>query len=220
MRIDSELTDVARSGGFFAIRTDESLNGWRPIVECYADGFSDLIASTAQNMGSSDLRVAASLVQFSLASRLWSPAMACAVTHGVVPDFARLHRGDEFAELLLHEPSGVRLDNETDIVAALYGAVVERHLEPFAAGLRVKLASGLLYGNAASAMVAATRALYNIKPEHRDKSTRVARLLLDRLQFKGTGTVKYNLAFRRHSCCLYYRIADGAKCGDCGLSRK
>lgn len=216
--VDAELAEVARYGGFFAIAIGDPVDGWQPISDCYRDGFSDLISATAKGDGTSDLRVAASLVQFSVASRLWSPAIACAVSHDVVPDFTEVYRAENSAALLLATPAGVRVDSESDAAAALYEAVVERHLEPLAAGLRVKVAPGLLYGNASSAMVAATRALYMLAPSLRDKATRVAQALLDHSKLAGTGTVKYNLAFRRRSCCLYYRVADGAKCGDCGLA--
>jgi len=216
--IDTELTEVARYGGFFAIPFGEPPDGWRLTSDCYRDGFSDLVAATANRNRTNDLRVAASLVQFSIASRLWSPAIACAVIHDVVPDFAEVYRAVNSAELLLARPAGVRVETEVDSAAALYEAVVVRHLEPLAAGLRVKVASGLLYGNTASAMVAATRALYALEPGLRDKATRVARALLAHRKLAGTGTVKYNLAFRRRSCCLYYRVADGATCGDCGLA--
>ncbi|ULE35113.1 (2Fe-2S)-binding protein [Mycobacterium sp. IDR2000157661] len=220
MRIDTALADTARYGGFFAIRTGAAGDNWRPITDCYADGFTDLITMTAQRNGSTEPRVAASLVQFSLASRLWSPVLACALIHGVVPDLIDLHRAEDSAELLVGQPTGALVDDESKLAAALFTTVVIGHLEPFAAGLRVKLAPGLLYGNAASAMVAATRALYGIRPDLRDSATRLARSLLEIPVLAGTGTVKYNLAFRRHSCCLYYRIADGAKCSDCGLVKR
>jgi hypothetical protein len=104
--------------------------------------------------------------------------------------------------------------------ASLYEVVVTRNLEPLAKGLLVKVAPGLLYGNIASALVAATRALYALQPGLRDRATKLARGLLETRRLAGTGTVKYNLAFRRRSCCLYYRVADGSKCGDCGLARR
>ena len=217
MRIDAELADVARYGGFFAIGAGEAGRGWRPISHCHADGFADLLERTARRYGTADLRVAASQVQFSVASRLWSPAIACAVTHGVVPDFTDLYRADGSAELLLHAPGGVAADSEEEMVAQLYESVVERQLAPLAAGLRVKIATGLLDGNAASAMVAATRAWYGVRPQVRDRATRVARALLTTGRLNNTGTVKGNLAFRRRSCCLYYRVPGGSKCGDCGI---
>ncbi len=149
-------------------------------------------------------------------------AIACAVSHGIVPDFIGLHRADGSADLLLPAPTGgVRVDSEQQLVQALYEAAVQRNLEPFADGLGgVKLAPGLLYGNAASAMVAATHSLYGMRPDLRDHATRVARALLQTGKLADTGTVKGNLAFRRRSCCLYYRIADGSKCADCGLVKR
>jgi FhuF 2Fe-2S C-terminal domain len=219
MRIIDQLTEIAGYGGFFAIALGGQAGEWQPIARSYADGCTDLIGVTAEQYGTRDRRVAASLVQFSLASRLWSPAIACAVVHGVVPDFNGLEIAQDSAELRLPNPTGVRIDGQERLAAVLYEVVVERNLEPLAAGLGVKLASGLLYGNIASAMVAATRALYAAERNVRDEATRLARSLLETGKLARTGTVKYNLAFRRRSCCLYYRIADGAKCGDCGLIR-
>jgi len=213
MRIADQLADVGRLGGFFAIGLGPGFDGWRPVSDCYADGFADLLERTAARNG--DRRVSASLVQMGHATRLWSPALACAVIHGVAPDFADLRRAPDTADLAVPEPTGTPLSS--DRAQTLYRVVVERHLEPLAAALPVRLASGLLYGNITSAMVGAARALYMIRPSLRDDATRLARELLATGRLAGTGTVSGNLAFRRRSCCLYYRIADGAKCGDCAL---
>ncbi|MGE2722027.1 (2Fe-2S)-binding protein [Mycolicibacterium celeriflavum] len=215
MRIDGVLDDIARYGGFFAISHGSADRGWRPVEACYADGYADLIEKTAVRYRTTDRRVAASLVQMSHASRLWSPVLACSVAHKVVPDLTGLKRADDSAELRLPVPEGNPLPaNQPE---SLYRIVVQEHLEPLAAGLRVKVAPGLLYGNIASALVAATRALYSIRPGFRDEATRLARELLQTGKLAGTGTVKHNLAFRRRSCCLYYRVADGSKCADCAL---
>lgn len=215
VRIDGELDDIARYGGFFAISHGSAGPGWRPVSACYADGYRDLIDTTAARYRTRDRRVAASLVQMSHASRLWSPVLACAVAHKVVPDLTGLQRADDGAELRLPVPEGNSLP--ANPAESLYRIVVQDHLEVLAEGLRVKVATGLLYGNAASALVAATRALYSVRPELRDEATRLARQLLQTGRLAGTGIVKHNLAFRRNSCCLYYRIADGAKCADCAL---
>jgi hypothetical protein len=218
LEIGTELASVGAYGGFFEIALGSGDDGyWRPITAVYSDGCADLIAATARNYRTSDLRIAASLVQMSLASRLWSPALACALRFGVVPDFTDLQRAENSADLRLPNPTGERIDDEDRLAASLYDVIVQRNLEPLAAGLRVKIAPGLLYGNIASAMVAATRALYTLQPNLRDRATKLARALLETQRLAGTGTVKYNLAFRRRSCCLYYRVADGATCGDCAL---
>nr|WP_090279726.1 (2Fe-2S)-binding protein [Mycolicibacterium komanii] len=217
MRIDGELDDIARYGGFFAISHGSAGAGWRPVQSCYADGYEDLIEKTAVRYRTADRRVAASLVQMSHASRLWSPVLACAVTHRVLPDLTGLRRAEDGAELRLPVPEGNPLP--ANPAGSLYRIVVQDHLEPLAAGLRVKVAPGLLYGNIASALVAATRALYSGRPELRDEATRLARELLQTGKLAETGTIKHNLAFRRSSCCLYYRVADGSKCADCALLR-
>lgn len=218
MRIDAELTEIAGFGGFFAIAHGVGGQGWRPIERCYAEGYADLIEATAARYRTTDLRVSASTVQLSHASRLWSPVLACAVVHGMVPVLDGLQRADDSPALRLPTPEGVRLRG--DWAETLYRVVVEEQLEPFADGLRVKVAPGLLYGNIASALVAAARALYSVEPQLRDDATRLARSLLQTGRLTGTGTVKHNLAFRRRSCCLYYRVADGAKCFDCGLVKR
>lgn len=215
MRIDSQLTEIARFGGFFAIEHGPAEPGWRPVTACYTDGYQDLIEATAARYRTGDLRIGASTVQLSHASRLWSPVLACALEHGVVPDLTGLQRAPDSPALRIPVPEGEML--EGDRVATLYRIVVEEHLERLADGLRVKVAPGLLYGNIASALVAATRALYSVRPPLRDAATVLARSLLGTGKLTGTGTVKHNLAFRRRSCCLYYRVSDGNKCGDCAL---
>lgn len=216
VRIDGALDDIARYGGFFAISHGSTGPGWLPVSVCYADGYQDLIDATTVRYRTRDRRVAASLVQMSHASRLWSPVLACAVAHGVVPDLEGLHRASDSAELRLVVPEGIHPTG--NLSAVLYRIVVQDHLEALAQRLRVKVATGLLYGNIASALVAATRALYSVRPELRDGATRLARELLQTGRLAGTGSVKHNLAFRRSSCCLYYRVGDGAKCSDCALT--
>ncbi|OBB73407.1 (2Fe-2S)-binding protein [Mycobacterium sp. 852014-52144_SCH5372336] len=215
MRIDAQLTEITRFGGFFAIAHGGAEAGWRPVNACYTDGYQDLIEVTAKRYRTSDLRISASAVQLSHASRLWSPVLACAVTYGVVPDLTSLQRAEDSPALRVPAPEGAQIVGDPS--AALYRIVVEEHLERLADGLRVKVAPGLLYGNIASALVAATRALYSVRPQLRDSATALARSLLETGRLTGTGTVKYNLAFRRRSCCLYYRVSDGSKCGDCAL---
>ncbi|KUI41256.1 iron reductase [Mycobacterium sp. IS-1590] len=215
MRIDGHLAEIARFGGFFAIAHGPAEPGWRAVTDHYADGYQDLIEATAARYRTSDLRISASAVQLSHASRLWSPVLACALAHGVVPDLTGLQRAPDSPALRLPVPEGDRLNGDRS--AMLYRIVVEDHLERMADGLRVKVAPGLLYGNIASALVAATRALYSVRPPLRDSATVLARSLLATGKLAGTGTVKHNLAFRRRSCCLYYRVSDGSKCGDCAL---
>jgi hypothetical protein len=185
----------------------------------YANGCADLIDQTVNRYNTTDLRIGASLVQFSHASRLWSPVLACALGHGVVPDLAGLERADNGARLRLPDPIGEPVDRDRPPPDLLYRIVVQQHLEPLAAGLRVKMAAGLLFGNAASALVEASRALQLARPDLREPATALTESLLATGKLDKAGVLTGpDLTFRRRSCCLYYRTPAGSKCSDCALA--
>ncbi|OIN80626.1 (2Fe-2S)-binding protein [Mycobacterium malmoense] len=216
MDISAELAETSSYGGFFAIAVGGEAAGWHPVGQSYADGFADLVDATARRYHTTDLRIAASLVHLGHATRLWSPMLACALGHGVVPDLKDLQRADGGAQLRLPEPVGGPLDSPAPDV--LYRIVVRQHMEPLAAGLRVKLAPGLLAGNIASALVGASRALLTARPDLRRPIVEVTDSLLDTGALAGSGVITGpNLGFRRRSCCLFYRLPDGGTCGDCPL---
>jgi hypothetical protein len=216
--IGPQYAEIASYGGFFAMGIGDA-GSWPPLMDCHADGHDDLVTATAHRYGTADRRVAASLVQFSVASRLWSPAIACALALGVVPDLSDLRRAPDSAELRWPEATGTPIEDSGQSAALLYDVVVRGHLEPLAAGLRVKVASGLLYGNAASALVAATAALVVAQPRLRDAATRLMHTLLDLDKLRRAGEFSGpGLTFRRRSCCLFYRTAAGSTCADCGIT--
>ena len=134
MNISVELSQVSAYGGFFALTVGGDAAGWHPVGQSYADGFLDLIEATVQRYGTTELRVGASLVHLGHAARLWSPVLACAVGHGVIPDLAHLQRADDGAQLRMPEPIGEHL-TEPPSPELLYRVVVHDHLEPLAAGL-------------------------------------------------------------------------------------
>ncbi|GAA1546950.1 (2Fe-2S)-binding protein [Actinomadura kijaniata] len=214
---EAALADVAGLGGFFAVTVGGDGAGWHPVGESYARGLADLVAERHARYGAEE-RVAASIAQLGHAARLWSPVLACALAHGIVLDLAGLERADDGPRLRLPvargRPVGERL------VEDLYELVVVRHLEALAAGLRVKVASGLLHGNAASALAEAGRALARARPWLRADAARLVGGLLETGRLAGAGRLTGpGLGFRRRSCCLYYRAPGGEKCGDCGLAR-
>ena len=218
MNISAALAEIASYGEFFTITVGGTDTGWQSVGQVYANGSADLIDETVSRYNTTDLRIGASLVQFSHASRLWSPVLACALGYGMIPDLAGLQRADDGARLRLPDPVGAPVDRDHPPPDLLYRIVVQQHLEPLAAGLRVKMAAGLLFGNAASALVEASRALQEARPDLREPATRLTESLLatGRLDRAGVLTGP-NLAFRRRSCCLYYRTPAGSKCSDCGL---
>lgn len=213
--ISTELAEVASYGGFFALTVGGEPTGWHPVAKSYADGFAELVGATTARYRSTELRVGASLVHLGHAARLWSPVLACVLAHGVLPDLTGLQRADDDARLRLPEPTGERVAPSPEL---LYRVVVREHMERLAAGLRVDLALGLLYGNIASALVGTSRMLLAARPDLREPTTRLTRELLDTGRLAGTGVVTSpGLGFRRNSCCLFYRIPGGGKCGDCPL---
>ena len=215
MNISAELSEISSYGGFFALTVGGDAAGWHPVGRSYADGCADLVDATVRRYRTSELRIGASLVHLGHAARLWSPVLACVLAHGVVPDLTGLQRADDGAELRLPEPVGEPVASPT--AELLYRVVVQQHMEPLAAGLRVKLAPGLLSGNIASALVGASRALLDVRPDLREPIVGITNALLGTGDLAGTGVIAGDLAFRRHSCCLFYRLPNGGKCGDCPL---
>lgn len=217
VNIAGAIADVATCGGFFAITVGGNPAGWVPVHRCYRAGCADLVEATATRCETTDLRVGASLVQFSHASRLWSPVLATALAHGVVPDLADIQRRDTGTELRLPAPVGRQLDDGRPLAQQLYRLVIEDHLEPLVAGLRVKAAPRLLYGNAAAALVGAANQLAAARPQLRSAAISVTESLLAMGDLAGTGALTA-LQFQRRSCCLYYRVPAGSYCGDCALA--
>jgi hypothetical protein len=216
MDISAQLADIASYRGFFAVTVGGDAAGWHPVEQSYADGCADLIDATVRRYHTADLRIGASLVHLGHAARLWSPVLACALAHGVIPGLGDLQLADDGAQLRIPEPVGQAVSSPP--VDLLYRVVVQQHLEPLAAGLRVKMAPALLYGNIASALVGASSALLSARPDLRRPITRITNSLLDTGGLAGSGEITgVDLTFRRRSCCLFYRTPVGSKCGDCAL---
>ncbi|MFF3597008.1 (2Fe-2S)-binding protein [Kitasatospora indigofera] len=249
---------LAAVGPYFEILTGtpgqpDRTAGLRPLRELYATGpgsvLAERIPAVAERLGTAELRVAASILQLGLASRLWSVALGAAALGGTTVD---LH--PDRAEALLppqgplllrlpppdgeRERGGVRPGErpgpatgaparQQPSAALLYRAVVTENLVPLAAAVRavVPVSEGLLRGNAASALAGALRVLHGWAAARRPEAARTARRLADDLlglgPLAGTGTLTCAgpaavPAFRRTSCCLYYRIGPRAGiCGDC-----
>lgn len=228
--LDSGLAALAPLGGFFLLRADGP--GGRPLptlADAYRDVSSDVyrhpmtfrVRKVADSLRAPEPRVAASIAQQGLAARLWSVALGCAVRYDRLPDLApRLLRWDPDAgapdDLWLTEVRPRPADP-----ASVADAVVAGHLEPLADALRARyrIAPGLLWGNAGSALAGAARQLSRWARAHGSPDTAArTRALTEELlahpRLAGTGTLT-GTRFRRRSCCLYYRVPGGGVCGDC-----
>ncbi|MFF4894818.1 (2Fe-2S)-binding protein [Streptomyces sp. NPDC001068] len=238
--LDPDLAALRPLGGFFVLRTLRSAAGdteaarikelsslgkayKKDTSDVYRDVLTFRVGLVADRLRTREPRVAASIAQQGLAARLWSVTLGCAVRYGRLPDLdPRLLRWDAGAgapdDLWLTEvralPGGAGPDTLAD-------AVVGGHLEPLAAALRDRygVAAGLLWGNAGSALAGAGRELERwALAGGRTEAVGRTRALVDALfahPLLSTTGVRTGPAYRRRSCCLYYRVPGGGVCGDC-----
>ena len=210
----SALAAAAAAGLFFRLEVVDpsAAPGWR----APAEDLSGLTARTAGQLGTRELRVAASILHLGLAARLWSPVLGCGLLAGIVPELGALviNPGPP-VRAGITRLAGRRAAGPAEL-AALAGAEVSRALAALALGAPIP--AGLSRGNSASAMAGALGVLVGAQP----RLSALARDLADRLlrteSLAGAGDFTDDeLSFRRRSCCLYYRIPGGGLCGDCCL---
>ncbi|MEV4558443.1 (2Fe-2S)-binding protein [Kitasatospora sp. NPDC049285] len=207
-------------GPYFAVRTDPPPAAARPLRELSAaDGpLAARIAEVGRILRTREPRVAASTAHLGLAARLWSVGLGVAALTGRTPalDAARFTLPPQGPlDLWLSEPAGP----EPATADTLAAAVLDAHLTPLAEAVRTvaPVAPGLLAGNTASALVGTARQLTALPV-----AAVLARQLLSHPALAPTGTLTppgRPLAFRRTSCCLYYRTPAGGLCGDCVFTR-
>jgi hypothetical protein len=232
--LDQDLAALGPLGGFFVLRTGGAPHTPLPtLAHAYENRSSDVygnaitfrVEKVADVLRAPELRIAASVAQQGLAARLWSVMLGCAAVYGSVPDLdpRLLHwdpDGSAPDDLWLSEVRPLPADAVTIADAILHG-----HLAPLATTLRARyrIAPGLLRGNAASALAGAARQLDAWASLHgrTEAATRTRALTAELLAhplLSDTGTLT-GTAFRRRSCCLYYRVPGGGVCGDCCFTR-
>jgi hypothetical protein len=218
--VRAALADAARAGLYFVLGVGGPPAA-RPAHQVYRDSFPGLIAGTAAQLGTAETRVAASTFQLSYAARLWSPVLASALRSGVLPDLAglRIAVTPALRLSLPDPPPGWQATEPAEQAALAYRTVMTTHLEPLAARFPVKIAPGLLDGNAAAALTGALRVLTATHPGLVAPARALADALLSTGRLAGTLTpAGPGLEFTRRSCCLYYRVPGGGLCGDCPLT--
>ncbi|MFF2081261.1 (2Fe-2S)-binding protein [Kitasatospora sp. NPDC058162] len=230
MQPGPDYARLAALGPYFALDTAPTgppPPGFRPLPELYGTGPDSPLAArirvVAQRLGTAELRVAASILHLGLAARFWSVGIGSAVLLGTVPTLERawVRIPDQGPIDLWSPPEPVRPE-PGELVDQLHHAVLIGQLEPLAAAVRaaVPLSARLLRGNAASALAGTLRVL---SAQASLPAGELVTQLLDRPPLAGSGTLHTGprgAAFRRTSCCLYYRIGPGAGlCGDCCFTR-
>ncbi|MFI8455070.1 (2Fe-2S)-binding protein [Kitasatospora sp. NPDC085464] len=216
---------LAAVGPYFALDTSSGPppGGFRPLPELYGTGpdapLADRLRVVARRLGTDEPRVAASILHLGLAARFWSVGLGSAVLLGTVPtlEHAWVRIPDQGPLDLWTPPEPARPEAGT-LADRLHAAVLTGQLDPLAAAVRAAapLSPRLLLGNAASALAGTLRVL---DPHAPGAARALVAELLDRPPLAGTGTLRSGprgTAFRRNSCCLYYRVGPGAGlCGDC-----
>lgn len=219
--VAAALADVARVGPYFAVDTGREVAEhplWRPFTSLLGPALADQVATARVRLGTGEPRVAASLLFQGIAGRLWSPVIAVAAVHGLVPDLdpaATFWRAASPGPVLLAVPAAGATGAGA---ASVHRVVIERHLGPLTDAVRAvtPVAAGLLWGNAASALAGALGVLARARPEAAEPGRRLVEELLGMPPLRGSGTLGPS-GFRRRSCCLYYRVPGGGLCGDCVL---
>jgi FhuF-like iron-sulfur protein len=220
-RMDEVFAHVARVGPYFAVRTDPAVAGhplWRPFGELCGAALPGQIGAVRGLLRTTEPRVAASILFQGIAGRLWSPVLAAAAGHRVVPD---LNPDDTYwraaspGPVLLAAPGAGALPGGAGEMDRVING---RFLGPLvsAVGSVTPVAEALLWGNAASALAGALTVLAAARPRQAAAAGRLVEDLLATPPLAGTGTLGPE-GFRRYSCCLYYRVPGGGKCGDCAL---
>ncbi|GHH69101.1 hypothetical protein GCM10017673_19050 [Streptosporangium violaceochromogenes] len=230
------MADVSAISGYFQLGVgvgagdDLAESGWRPFTDLFAgpEPLRRRIADVAGRLDTGETRVAASILFQGLAARLWSPVVGAAVAHDLLVglDAARLHwRPATGGPLPLRAAhlTGRHVLDPGRVAGPLYRNVVVELLEPLAraVGGIVRIAPGLLWGNAASALAGAVRAVALERPGLAGRAVALGRGLLATGVLRDTGELAEPAPgqpfFVRRSCCLYYRLPGGGKCGDCAL---
>ena len=228
--LDQVIADVSEIGGYFHLYTADAPPGpWRPLSRLLTDtgAMADRIAVTTERLGTPEPRVAASVLHLGIAARLWSPVLGSAVVHRVLLDWTAdgLEGKDTPGgplPLRLPAPSGQPVPDLSQVAEPLYRAVsaLLEQLADLILG-QVKIAPRLLWGNAASALGGTVRALARERPEYAADALALGDRILGLGYLRGAGgfaePAPGRLFFTRTSCCLYYRIPGGGKCGDCVL---
>ncbi|MEU1799983.1 (2Fe-2S)-binding protein [Streptomyces sp. NPDC019937] len=232
---------AAEVGPFFALRTgsgDPAAEGYERIgAACRLTGggaaappLRGRVEAVAASLGTDEPRVAASLAFQGLAARVWSLALGPAALSGAVYDLrpdrlwwnpARTAPDD------LWWPGTPPVKGEPGGLAGQLADSAYAHLTPLhhAVSRAYRVPDRLLWGNAASALVGSLRVLHDWcrargLDEAGERAVAVARAQFAYPPLRGTGQLTTAPpAFRRRSCCLYYRVPGGGLCGDCVLRR-
>ncbi|MEV7471136.1 (2Fe-2S)-binding protein [Streptomyces kronopolitis] len=229
MTIDT-LAQISAIGPYFKVSSGPRSDTARfsPLSELHGDqgALEASVTAMGKRLGTDQRRVSASTLHIGTAARLWSLALAATALTGEVPDLApeRLWwRATASGPIDLWLPELPAVSRGHDLPDALYESIVVRHLRPLDEALRrhIGLSPKVLQGNATSALMGAVRTMNRRAPHAPHPPLPLATALLEREPLASAGTLALApLNYRRHNCCLYYRVPDSGYCDECVLHRR
>lgn len=236
------LDDLTALGPFFAVSTHppgaRPVQPWRPVSEltvpsaALADRIAWVRAALAAQGGLDvtevEPRIAASAVHLGMAARLTAPALGATVLGCPVdmhPDGLWWQEGPG-GPVPLSVPAPPRDSGSAGREVGSVGQewsrlLVDKLLAPVTEAIAtlVPLSARVVWGNVASAVNSAAVQVARQRSDLAPAAWQAADLLFASPRLH-TEPHPPGLAFRRSSCCLFYRLAPGpqlAVCGDCVL---
>jgi ferric iron reductase protein FhuF len=233
--VSQALRDAATLGPFFTIWLPGQAPAdidWHPFaVLSEADGVAALagrITALGRYLATDEPRPVASILHLGAASAICAPLLATAAAAGTVPPLQPEQLRFGFAgngplQLALSDlPPQAQPALLPELAAELIDVAVDGLLALFTQALTeaVQVPENTLQGNVFSALAAAARLVTPMMANAR------ARALVDLVagrKFPEGGTLNWRSPdspayFRRHNCCLFYRVPGGGICGDCILT--
>jgi len=209
-------------GPYFALSVGVDGPAWRPLADLPAalpERIAHVQGELARRAGTAvEPRVAASIHQLGFVSRLVAPALGAVALAGVVPRLVDVHWQPvaggpvPIAVASLDVRAGGVAEFAADVLHPLVAPVVDG----FAA---LGVSRLVLWGNVASALAGAAGMLRRSEVALPvDPVAFVAELFAapGPLQAAGRFGVDGRF-FTRATCCLFYRVPNAGKCGDCVL---
>lgn len=220
-RLEAALSAAAQFGPYFALHGTEGTVPLSPQQLYQPERLRSLLAAVADRIGTEEVRVAASTLQYGLAARYWSLISGSWQCGRLVLDLRGLGyvrtAADSVELTLIDRAAWDHGSASADETADRMVQTVVAQLSGLHTALRrvTRIADGLLWGNAASSLVSAARTAGAGGDDGRlgDIVSSILRRapFVDRLSdVPGGGT-------RRRSCCLWYRTTEKSHCGDCPL---
>ncbi|SFQ50607.1 FhuF 2Fe-2S C-terminal domain-containing protein [Amycolatopsis arida] len=219
-RVRAAVTAAATFGDYFVATTEPGEGTSLRDLRGDHSGLRAVVDGAAAALRVDEPRVAAAQLHYELAERLWSLALGTWATGELAADLGPLRCGftSTAVTLALPSPGGWDVADPTELAALLTHTVVDEQLRPLHDALRAvtRVATGLLWGNAAAGLVLAARAVTRSRPDPRVGTLVTA--LLAAPPLRGTLDGRWDGPVTRRSCCLYYRVPNGRPCGDCPLT--